>query len=422
MKKNISKISLSIIISIPFFIASCGKDDEDNTTAVENQPPNAFELVEVINGANEVDLFPSFQWNTASDPENDEVTYSLFLDTDEQPSTLIAENLSSTNFTLSDRLFVLTDYYWKVIAKDSQGNQTESETFHFRTRNLNFPENALVDEASFLARWGHSTLAFENQLWLIAGYTGISRNDIWRSSNGVDWMEVNAEAAFSARRAHASVIFDDKMWVIGGRDGFGKKNDVWYSSDGITWTEATPEAAFSPRDSHKAVVFDGKIWVIAGEDDTSRKNDVWYSTNGVEWVEATSSAPFSVRERFGAMVFRDKVWILGARDGETRKNDIWFSSDGVNWTEATSNAEFSDRSGFASVEFDDKIWVIGGYDVEFKNDIWYSSNGTNWFEATPNAFFPARNRHSSVVFDNKIWVIGGFGGGNLRYNDVWAFD
>jgi len=66
------------------------------------------------------------------------------------------------------------------------------------------------------------------------------------------------------------------MWVIGGYDG-SLKNDVWYSIDGISWTQATASAAFSTRYSHSSLVYQSKMWVIGGYDGGGHENDVWYS-------------------------------------------------------------------------------------------------------------------------------------------------
>ena len=61
------------------------------------------------------------------------------------------------------------------------------------------------------------------------------------------------------------------MWVIGGYDG-NTKNDVWNSSDGITWTQASASASWNARVQHSSVVFDNKMRGIGGE----YKNDVWW--------------------------------------------------------------------------------------------------------------------------------------------------
>ena len=90
----------------------------------------------------------------------------------------------------------------------------------------------------------------------------------------IQWTRATASASFSKRRVHTSVVFDNKMWVIGGYDT-ANLNDVWYSSDGATWTQATPSASFYTRAYHTSAVFDNKMWVIGGYNG-SYLNDVWY--------------------------------------------------------------------------------------------------------------------------------------------------
>ncbi|MDH3343358.1 MAG: hypothetical protein OEM07_06520, partial [Gammaproteobacteria bacterium] len=121
------------------------------------------------------------------------------------------------------------------------------------------------------------------------------KNDVWSSSDGVNWVQQTASAAFSARKFHQVITFNDgsgdKIWLIGGDDGM-LRNDVWSSSDGINWTQETEKTAFSGRFSHQVVSFnDGsgdKLWLIGG-DDISLKNDVWSSSDGIEWRYGTHS-------------------------------------------------------------------------------------------------------------------------------------
>ena len=96
------------------------------------------------------------------------------------------------------------------------------------------------------------------------------------------WTQATANAKWSRRDGHTSVVFDNKIWVLGGYDGKYYRNDVWYSSDGENWTRATKNAGWSGRYGHTSVVFDNKIWVLGGYDGSYR-NDVWYSTGiGIE--------------------------------------------------------------------------------------------------------------------------------------------
>jgi hypothetical protein len=122
---------------------------------------------------------------------------------------------------------------------------------------------------------------------------------------------------------HTSVVFDNKIWVIGGFDNnWFYKNDVWYSSDGINWTLATSSAPWSGRAGHTSVVFDNKIWVIGGFDDSwPPKNDVWYSSDGINWTLATDTAPWSERYGHTSVVFDNKIWVIGGYLFQ----DVWYT-------------------------------------------------------------------------------------------------
>ncbi|MBW3538599.1 hypothetical protein KY386_03870, partial [Candidatus Parcubacteria bacterium] len=139
---------------------------------------------------------------------------------------------------------------------------------------------------------------------------------------GVSWTQTTSASAWSARRAHSTAVFNSKLWVLGGYDG-AYKNDVWSSSDGVTWTQATTAAPWSARQHHTTVVFDNKLWVIGGYDGAT-KNDVWSSSDGVTWTQATAAAAWSARNKHASTVFDNKLWVLGGYGG-TYKNDVWSS-------------------------------------------------------------------------------------------------
>ncbi|NLI79630.1 MAG: hypothetical protein GX442_24700, partial [Candidatus Riflebacteria bacterium] len=194
--------------------------------------------------------------------------------------------------------------------------------------------------AAFPARMLHSSVVYDAgtgpRMWVIGGAApgDVCLGDVWSSSDGVNWVQATSAAAFSARDVHTSVVFDagtgPKMWVIGGWDG-SYKNDVWSSSDGIVWTQETAAAAFPARSEHTSVVFDGdtgpRMWVIGGTDG-SIKNDVWSSGDGVNWVQATPAPAFPARFQHSSVVFDPgtgpKMWVIG---GYTTVpiNDTWFS-------------------------------------------------------------------------------------------------
>ncbi len=414
------KKTISFLFTIVFTMISCSKSDN----GLANRVPETFNLIGITNGTTGVDLLPNFIWTAAVDPDGDPVTYDLYIDSNENPTILFAENISVTNYQAEERLSLTNQYYWKVVAKDNKGNTTESEEIYsFTTRDLNIPNTPITVSAAFAGRLDHTTAVFDNKMWVIGGSDGYLsyKNDVWYSANGSTWKKATSHADFSERYRHTTTVFDNKLWVIGGFDG-DNNNDVWYSDDGVTWVQATSNAGFSKRNHHTTVVFDNKLWVIGGITDGivgSRKNDVWYSTDGIVWVQATANAAFPKRAVHTSTVFDNKLWVIGGYDG-SRKNDVWHTTDGDSWVKATDNATFSKRSDHTTSVFNNRLWVIGGFDGSNKNDVWFSADGSTWTQATSNAAFSKRNAHTTTVFGERLWVIGGFDG--LLRNDVWAMD
>ncbi len=290
-----------------------------------------------------------------------------------------------------------------------------------------------TDHAAFPHKQGHSTVVFNDTMWVIAGFPGDyacpgdSCNDaIWNSSNGVNWTLATEHAGFGGRVAHRSVVFDNKIWVIGGRNttSLDSQNDVWYSSNGVNWRLATKEAPFDPRWDFGLTVLNNEIWVIGGSENGQIHNDVWHSPDGVNWIQATDHAGFSPRMDLTATTFDGKIWVTGGFDWSSHFNDIWSSNDGVNWTQVAKHAPFPARRYHTTAVADDKMWVIGGIGGENPNnwkylyDVWYTSNGVNWTEATAHAEFPGRYGFSTAVFDNKIWVIAGTTGNDVWYSEI----
>lgn len=283
--------------------------------------------------------------------------------------------------------------------------------------------------------YANTGLTNNQKVWYRVKATNATQTSDWSDTAGAaagqetagqNWFEATAAAAFSDRDDHTSVVFNNKMWVIGGYNGSTNLNDVWSSSDGVTWIQATSAAASSGRNS-SSVVFNNKMWLIGGWVDSYpwALSNIWFTSDGITWTQATSTAAFNGRAGHTSVVFDNKMWVIGGGNGSTIFNDVWYSLDGIIWTQATAAAAFSSRSGHTSVVFDNKIWVIGGTNDFYGcggdrfNDVWYSSDGITWTQATSAAQFSGRDVHTSVVFDNKIWVIAGFTNGGNGLNDVW---
>ncbi|HEA81575.1 MAG TPA: hypothetical protein ENI01_14055, partial [Maribacter sp.] len=115
------KIAIRIVL-FALLISGCKKEDENLIKIPHNQNPGDF-TVEVTQITNNSSLL---NWNAAVDPDNDKVTYTIFLGETEAQT-----NLETTEFLL-ESLQAQTNYKGKVVASDSNGNTSEN-TFDFIT-------------------------------------------------------------------------------------------------------------------------------------------------------------------------------------------------------------------------------------------------------------------------------------------------
>src|SRR5690606_42035612 len=76
--KQTQKLAIIAFASIVLF--SCSSDDTQ--TVVKNQAPNSFNLLEVADGALDVDLQPRLTWESATDPDGDPVSYDFYIGTE----------------------------------------------------------------------------------------------------------------------------------------------------------------------------------------------------------------------------------------------------------------------------------------------------------------------------------------------------
>ncbi|HSB98113.1 MAG TPA: hypothetical protein VLC91_16755 [Spongiibacteraceae bacterium] len=268
--------------------------------------------------------------------------------------------------------------------------------------------------SAFSGRWGHQVVASNNRLWLIGGYDGSFKNDVWSSSDGIAWAQLTPAAAFSARSGFQVVAFNNQLWLIGGADS-NSRNDVWSSTDGITWTQRSAAAAFSARSYHQVVAYHNQLWLIGGADG-SAKNDVWSSSDGITWTQRTAAAAFQARSGHKVLVYNNKLWLIGGSNNLTDLNDVWASDDGINWTQQTSAAAFGPHLSYQAVAYNNQMWLVGGSNA---SDAWWSIDGITWTLQTTSASFSRRSGHQLLVYDNRLLLIGGQGD-SIRKSDVWS--
>ena len=194
--------------------------------------------------------------------------------------------------------------------------------------------------APWAARCGAGGAVFNSKMWIIGGTEqyyygddGSLLNDVWSSSDGVTWEPATLNAPWSPRAYHQVLAFDDKLWVLGGGSytpGLWSLNDVWNSSDGVNWTKVAEHAPWDSRIWFSAEVYDDRMWILGGSTagGTWLRNDVWSSGDGTTWTQLQTDAVWTPRHEMSTYVFQNKLWLVGGYDVAHLVNDVW-RLDGV---------------------------------------------------------------------------------------------
>ena len=155
--------------------------------------------------------------------------------------------------------------------------------------------------------------------------------DIWTTSDGVNWEEVIPKEPYWSARGMigGNAVFKDRMWILGGgtfdtldtpsREFY---NDVWSSSDGINWERNLEKAPWVPRQFHEVATFDDRLWVLEGfgpKKNPANRNDVWHSSDGVNWYPLPKT-PWTVRHAAGVVVYDNALWMIA---GNNMQSDVW---------------------------------------------------------------------------------------------------
>jgi hypothetical protein len=128
------------------------------------------------------------------------------------------------------------------------------------------------------------SVVFDQKIFLIGGGTyntphtptRISYNDVWSTADGLNWNMLDEHAPFNGKEWHNVDTFDNKIWVIAGGELESEytnhnTNNVWYSSDGLNWYEL-PTHPFTPRHAGTTMVYNHALYLVSGN---NMEKDVW---------------------------------------------------------------------------------------------------------------------------------------------------
>ncbi|SFN99614.1 Kelch motif-containing protein [Bizionia echini] len=184
----------------------------------------------------------------------------------------------------------------------------------------------LMEFAPFGQVSGHSTLVFNGKMYVIGINYTTGNTKIWSTSNAVDWIEENANA-FPALKRYKAIVKNNAMYVIGGDKVTSElTNDIWRSSNGINWSLVTQTSPILPAiKRHTVTVFNNKAFVIGGHTSSSEHtNTIYYSTDMENWFVYTDSNPLEEINSHAALTYQSDLWVFGGSRGTPgRTGKIW---------------------------------------------------------------------------------------------------
>ena len=186
-------------------------------------------------------------------------------------------------------------------------------------------------QATSRAPWGPDkpgrAVVYRGKMWVL-----VEGKTLWSSTDGAHWAQVMSQPPWPERGSPTFQVFKDRLWVMGGgtwRTGHDViYNDVWYSSDGMNWSCATRSAPWPARRWAASQVYRNKLWLMGGhyglEGEAKNYNDVWYSEDGVHWEPFVSKTAFTPRHASQSWVYKDTLWLAaGYYHSFALYNDVW---------------------------------------------------------------------------------------------------
>ena len=258
-----------------FTFTSCEDDDK------ENQLPSAAALTSPENAATELATLPTLTWVKSIDPDNDIVSYNVYVSELEEfvAEDRMGENLSENTYTLKTALKPHTKYFWKVVASDEDGGSSESEVRYFSTMNsapaisgLEFPANEAIDvEKSISLKW----LAADADGDVLKYTVYLSKENAFTEDNIV--ATDITESEFAVNLDGHSQYF----WKLVAKDTEGAKIESDVASFTTMNTLPTKPVLSSPVNEFDQVSLETKIsWAAAIDADGDAVSyTVFYGTN-----------------------------------------------------------------------------------------------------------------------------------------------
>ena len=347
------------------------------------------------------------------------------------------------------------DYTLTVVISDTEDDLAAGKQISADIRGGGIPGNV----------YDYSVALFDGKFYAFtSGYTandttGEAYYQVFTSTNGVRWTELNTQEILGGMGARP-VVYKDKLYIMGGLRILGIDQEgnapelasngwsqsltltsfrTWSTSDGNTWTNEAIEGNTASTDMFKQLVgmgsfgipglypyvFNDGLYMLNGSTFGfgmfQAANNQLYLKNDSSYTFCTNASS-SLKPYCTPFVLNNKVYLIGGNKGfvgsSTLLGQVSESTDGDAFTLLTETTAVGNICGVTVVTNNagDAAYLFGGiyYDEEgarqMNNKIYKTTNGVDWVALESiNENYKGAFRPSVVVDENDIaWVFGGF--------------
>lgn len=271
-----------------------------------------------------------------------------------------------------------------------------------------------------------SGAVFDGSLY-IGTYNEITGAEVWSSSNGTTWGQVNTDnfgqnlVDHINYGAYSMGVFLTDLYA-GTWGGFIAADDtrMFRTSTGTGWTQTNLDG-FGDSDNAEPltlVVFKGMVYVgIVNYPDGA---EVMLSHNGANWTQANSNGFGDGHNAEISAMATDGATLYAATGNTTTGCEIWATTTGLDWDQVNTDGfgSASNESAYSMAVFDGVLFVVttntvGGLQV------WrYSSSGPiPWIRVATSGFGDTGNvAGQAIAVHNGGLYVGTYNAGGA---EVW---
>lgn len=257
---------------------------------------------------------------------------------------------------------------------------------------------------------------FNDLLYASTGNSAIG-GQVWRSSDGTDWIPVS-EVGFSGNYTNTNVYIPDlvefkgQLYAGTSWSNSGDPGQIWRTQNGTTWQPVIEDGFNNPANTGITTFTVFSDTLYAATTNPTEGLEIWRSPDGESgnWdqvVDAGSGYP-TINGLTGFTSFEGYLYaaVEAWQTGGTCQ--VWRTDDGTNWehviTDGFGDSGNISMGGFAIL---DGFLYVGTYNDETGAQLWYSDDGTIWDSVTLDGFGDPNNIafQSLSTFDGYLFAV-----------------